>query len=107
MKLISTVRKNVHNRLLRLRQLDRLVESDDFAKAYEAADSGQCADIIVFLRDAKVLDLKYLVRKILRNDLPSKSYGELRDLAIIEQVPNYSRMNKQELLKALQEHLHA
>lgn len=82
-----------HNNLLRARAIQRLVKSDKFLEAFKSASQEELKDAEALILEAKVTELKRLV-----NDLTGdKSYRELRKLACSRQIPQYSRMTKDEL----------
>lgn len=89
--------------MLALRQLDRLVYTEIFESAYSQATKDQLKVLYDLIESYKIFEIRKWLRGILHKDLKAKSYSELREIAYIEQLLNYSRMTKSQLLKALQE----
>ena len=90
-----------HITLLTLRCQDRVVESDYFAMAWDAADTKQRRACHKLLRRLKVDELKIWIAGILFEDLDAQRIKILRRLASNNRIPNYCNLSKEELLEIL------
>lgn len=94
---LDQIRNAARASTLRARAIERIVCSDEFGEAYQKSQKG--LDLIIKL--GKPDDLRQWIREQLCNGIEDLPYGKLRELASANQIPRYSRMNKDELLRAL------
>lgn len=90
-----------HNALLTLRCQDRIVQSEYFTAAWDAADNMQRKACHRLLRKLKVDELKIWIANVLFSDLSVQRIRALRRLASNHRVPNYCNLSKEELLEIL------
>lgn len=86
-----------HFTLLELRCQDRIVQSDLFADAWNAADDKQRRECYRLLRKLKIDELKEWVDRL----TDSQSIRVLRQLASNNCIKGYCNMSKIKLLKIL------
>lgn len=82
----------VHNKLLRLRALDRIVTSANFAVAMKLAEE----DVTPFLDNPDALEA--WMDRVLKKDLDDLSIGSLRTKASKLKIPFYTSFNKPNLI---------
>ena len=100
---MNQVREAIHRELLKLRRLERLVDSRQFEDMWEAANIDQRNELELISKSFSLDDqpiIKWTQRRRITL-LGEHTYAELRDMARNAQVPRYSRMSKGELLSAL------
>ena len=90
---LDNLREQARSEVCRARMIQRLAESQDFADAVEAA--GTPPTMVDPVR------LKKWIRQTIYTDLEEMTYNELRALAQAKAISYYSRMNKLELIGAL------
>ncbi len=90
-----------HNALLKMRCQDRIIESEHFASAWDAADIKQQRACYQILRRLETTELKMWIADVLFSDLSVQRVRILRQLASNHHIPNYSHLSKEELLKVL------
>lgn len=98
---ITTLRSQVRGQLSTLRSIDRLVQSPSFQDAYEAATEEQLVIIHKYILDTNYRDLWHYVRKITRSNYWEWTIVDLKNLARQRFIRNYSRMDKEQLVRAL------
>lgn len=93
---------NYHSKALRIRAIDRMLSGELFDEAWRNA-TPQARD---FLSGLLAVDNETGVRDWIRRhtkcDLRDMSFRKLRSLASLHNVPQYSIMNKDALVDALQ-----
>lgn len=87
--------------LNKLRALDRLVKSELFKKVYRDSEDKEEADNLIRSRDHE--GLKVWLKKYQIKCLEGMSSRELKDKARELNVKNYSRKNKVELIRKIQQ----
>jgi hypothetical protein len=92
-----------HCALLQLRCQDRIVQSDNFAAAWNLANEKQQKECLRLLRRMKTDKLKRWISEILFEDLSAQRVVVLRRLASNYHVKGYCNMDKEALLKAIQQ----
>ncbi len=99
---LFTIQSEYHNRVLILRAFERLLNSDAFENALQYATDGAKAFMWLILANN---DLNGLRKWIIENTVESLedwSHRRLRDFAKQENIPRYSRMDKEELITEIQ-----
>lgn len=99
---ILRIREELHNKLLRLRSIESVVLTDRFERLWEVSTKKQREEV------QKFIDLpdKQAIIKWMKNH-PSLDLGEMDTRALKErakrlQIPNWSRMQKTDLIRAIQ-----
>jgi hypothetical protein len=87
-----------HNNLLKARAIQRLVQSDKFQNLMQDAEDLKSAEALILKSD--INGLRVLLNTLSLKSLVYMSYAELKALALIRQIPRYSRLSKDELLDA-------
>lgn len=88
---------NLRRKILNLRAAQRILESPDFERAYKKATAAQYAALNVEVPSS----LKNWIAIVLDDPVELWSHRRLRRTASLWNIPNYSRMSKEELIKAI------
>ncbi len=92
---INRVREDVHDLYLKLRMLDRIIETEEFERAYEGA-----VDFRMLKDGIEELDVDIIKFFILLNRDPGElSIRELRKVARHYNVAFWSRLDREELIE--------
>lgn len=92
--LLNRMREDVHDFYLKLRMLDRIIETEEFERAYESA-----VDFRMLKLGIETLDIDIIKFFILLNRDPGElSFRELRRAARHYNVAFWSRLSKTELI---------
>lgn len=100
---LREMQRAVKNKALDYRALDRLVESDQFIRAFERADATSRAALEAFLNAGNVNAVKNWMKQQVADVIEDQSVRQLRDLAKKVGVPYYHHLSKDELIAALKE----
>lgn len=90
-----------HNLTLDYRGQDRIIQSELFKEAWNRADEKGRKYVINLFLNPNAYKLKKWVLKIVVGGLNQYPMGMLRQIASYNQIKNYSRMSKLQLLDAL------
>lgn len=96
------IRVEFHNKVLRARAIERLLNSEAFE---EAIGLGRDVDIMILeiiLLDLDLDSVRKWILEHIHDKLEDWSYRRLRDYAKQENIPRYSRMDKDELITEIQ-----
>lgn len=99
---LRALRAKVHNIALNARNLSRIVDSEAFVRAWEAATLEQRVELegyVIGIDKGKVDD--WVKRVLSAISLDDKSFRELRELAKVAGVMYYNNKTKEELLEEL------
>ncbi len=88
-------------KVLRLRRLDRLVQSNDFTFIWSRITDREKLEVTHLINMGQYVALKIWILKQLGLGFESYSYRDLRALASKHHVRYYSRKTRAELIKAL------
>ena len=99
---LPSLRLTIHNGYLAARQIDRLVESQEVADAYEVAGTHEALELAIILASRDVNGLRAWMSARLVTALEDLPYIVVRDMAKAKRIPLYSRMSKDELITALE-----
>ena len=92
---LDRVRQDIHDFYLKLRMVDRLIETVEFERAYESA-----VDFRMLKAGIEELDVDIIKFFIILNRDPGElSLRELRRVAKHYNVPYWSRIDREELIK--------
>lgn len=99
---IHKVKEELHNKLLRLRSIESLVNSVMFDRLWECSGEDSRKIVTKFIVKADKIGVSVWVKTH-----PSISYGEmgtqrLKEIAKRMYLPNYSRLSHLELIQAIQ-----
>lgn len=99
----TQIQMKVRRMTLDLRAINRLVQSEDFLKAWDAAsdEERKCGNGIIESLD--ITGLRQWFHDIRVQDLRDMTHRELLVECQKKQIRNYSRMQKDEMIKALME----
>ena len=98
----ASVREELHSAILKMRSLERMLESKEFEIAFKKATDEQVKTLQSMLKAQSVLAVRRWIRDLIEEPLGLRSYRALRDLAKNENVPRYSRLNRDQLIRALE-----
>ena len=96
--MIEQLKEFAHSKLLIAQRLNRVVSSDDFARAVELADCEQRTRLRSLIDRMDLDPLKNLIRELLMNDLESLSYRALRELGKRYHVRYWHTLPKESLI---------
>lgn len=99
---IRELRSQFHSRTLEIRAIDRLLDTDKFSDAYNMASEQQQKDIESILKSDNCRLVRQWILDILSGPVKYWSFRRLRDAAKNENVPRYSRLDRDALIKALE-----
>lgn len=91
----------IHNKVLRARAIDRLVDTEIFQELWNVSDVDQKDLAIIYISDLNLEPLKRWVYNHPKRDIDEMGFTELVNLAKAKRIKGYSRMSKTELLRAL------
>lgn len=97
--MLQQVRDKIRNRCSQLRAVQRISETKDFAAAYDKASEYQRAKLILISTSK---ELRVWMALVTNSPLSSLSYRKLRDMAKNDNVFNYSRLPRDELITQLE-----
>lgn len=92
--LLNRIREDVHEFYLKMRMLDRIVDTIEFERAYETAVDFRMLKLGIEQLDIEII--KFFI--ILNRDPGELSHRELRRIAKHYNVPHWSRLSKPELI---------
>lgn len=96
------LKAKVHNVALDARNLSRIVDSEAFARAWEAATEEQRRELERYVIGVDKTNVDNWVKRVLSKvDLNVKSFKELREIAKMAGIPYYNNKSKEELLEEL------
>lgn len=93
---LDTLREEVHLKTLQLRKLERLVESQAFAKAYSINNSDPLLHFAI--SDCNLGYIEEWIKQTLRFDISEMPLRDLRNVASRLGIANYTRYDKDLLL---------
>lgn len=99
---VNEIRLDFHNQVLKLRAIERLLDSRDFEIAFRKATEPQRDVLQVMLKSQAVTCVKRWVQDLIDEPLALKSFRTLRELAKQANVSRYSRLNRDQLIRALE-----
>lgn len=104
---VTDVQKRSREMLLDARNMDRLVQSENFVDAWNKASGQQKVRIEEYVWGLWPNELKELIGEICLGEHRSLTVSRLRKLASGYKIKNYSRLSKEELIKELEKHENA
>lgn len=98
------LREKLKRRQLNSRAILRLAETREFGKAYDECTEAQRGDLKKLLDDVDtdIIMVREWLADITKRPLQALSYRKLRDLAKSNNIYNYSRLDKDELIGELE-----
>ncbi len=90
-----------HRIFLNFRAQDRIVHSESFSEAWKLADEQDKIFLLTMLRKPDPVKMKKLILRILVGGLDQYTIMVLREMARYNNVLNYSRMSKVQLIQHL------
>lgn len=100
---LDEVRNDFHNQVLKMRSVERILDSKDFELAFKKANEHQLDMLSMILISMNNIGaVRQWIRDLIEEPLGLRSYRALRDLAKNENVPRYSRLNRDQLIRALE-----
>jgi hypothetical protein len=97
------LREEVHNRVLKIRQIEHLVASARFGKAWDLADPDEQGALKLMLANADAQAVNTWISNFLHSDLGELSWRELMKLAKDRHIRKYSRLSKLDLIVEITE----
>lgn len=97
--MLQKARDKIRHRCSQMRAVQRISETKDFAAAFEKADAA-LREKLILISTAK--EMRVWIALATQSPLSSLSYRKLRDMAKNDNVFNYSRLSRDELVKELE-----
>lgn len=97
----NDLRHLVHGRLLAIRNLHTVVNSDGFLEAYELATEAEKATIAEYVEKGDQKELTKLLRAIVCKDIGNMTIRQLRKVAQDYGIPRYNFLPKAVLLSEI------
>lgn len=99
---LDNLKARVHNVALEARNMSRVVDSEAFSRAWDAASEKQRDELWGYVVGIDRNNVDRWVKRVLSAvNLADKSYRELRDLARAAGIPYYNNLTKDEILEEL------
>jgi hypothetical protein len=98
------VQHRIRRRQLDLRAMRRFSETNRFSDALESATDAQLQKLETILKSDSARDLKEWAREARNKPLCDCTMRELFDKAREKMIPKYSRLSKEQLIRALEKH---
>ncbi len=98
------VQHRLRRRLLEIRAMYRYLENPRFEEALAAAEAKDLSALDLILKSDNAKALRVWVKKTLNQPLHLKGIRELKDIARDKMIPKYSRLSRDQLIKALEKH---
>lgn len=100
---ITDIQHLSRRRQLELRAVHRLLLQPKFEDIFAKATKADVDKLVSILKSGcTAKHVKDWMASVVRSPLALKSYRELREMGKLENVPNYSRITRNELIKALE-----
>jgi len=101
---LGKIRNDSHAQYCKARQLNYLVQSEDFGLAYEQATQQRREFLFCCVLEKDLPRVRYFIREELAKLTPfhQMSIIRLRDMAKRFRVPEYHRLRKDELVREIQ-----
>ncbi len=90
-------------KVLRLRRLDRLVQSNEFTYIWDEVSSAEKLKVTCLIQEGQYEDFKHWLLDHFNLGFKSYSVRALRGFASMNHIPYYSRKTRVELIEALTE----
>lgn len=94
------VERDLHQEILKLRALERIVLSESFKKAWEESDKTDQEIARVIITSRNIEELKKWIFEI-TEDLEELSYNKLRNMASKMRIAYYAKMTRDQLIKEI------
>lgn len=98
---IEQRRIKIHNKILKLRSIERILLSDKFEDACKASTEDEQTKLLWILKTESLSNLKSWISKINEEALETMSSRKLRELCKFKSVPYWPRLSRQEMMEAL------
>lgn len=98
---IKQRRIKIHNQILKLRSIERILKSDSFEIAYKKASSEDKKKLDWILKTQYLNNLRSWIFKINEQSLETMSSRRLRELCKQYSVPYWSRLDKLEMIEEI------
>lgn len=95
------IQHEIHQKLLSMQRLYRLITSDRFELAYESSSEEDRNLIEQYIKDNSQIMIMGWINRILRNDYETYNMIELRQLAKHLNIPNYQTSTRDLLLSQI------
>jgi hypothetical protein len=102
----TKIQMKVRRMTLDLRAINRLVQRNDFLLLWEKSDRDERESATQLIDDVNLEGLREWMNEARKRDLRDMTYRGLLALCQQAKVPNYSRMMKEDMIKALSELQH-
>lgn len=98
------VQHRLRRRLLEVRAMYRYLDNPRFEEALAAAEDKDVTALELILKSDNAKALRVWVKQTLNQPLHLKGIRELKDIARDKMIPKYSRLSRDQLIKALEKH---
>lgn len=99
---LGDVQSFFHKRALESRAIDALIYTERFEAAFQLATEQHQSELVVILKSNSIARLRAWIKERLAGPLKFASYRQLRLRAQKENVPRWSRLDRDGLLEALE-----
>ena len=96
----TTIQVLIQRETLNLRAIDRIIQSNEFVESWKQSSVERRQKLLEVLGNKDLTGVRLWMASGPKK-LPDMSYRELRDLAQRHSIPKYSRLDKEQLLRAL------
>jgi len=100
-EMIQEHQTSIHNQILKLRSIERLLQSDKFEDAYGAATGEDFKELDTILKILNIKQLKLWIFKINEGSLETMSSRRLKELCKEQSIPYWSRLDRIEMIEEL------
>lgn len=91
----------IHNKILLLRSIERILKSEDFEYVFENASDEERKKVEWILKTENLDNLKSWLRRLSEESLITMSSRKLKDICKRNSVPYWSRLTREEMIEAL------
>lgn len=98
---LKVIQSRVHDKVLLLRKIEHLINTPHFEKVYKACDSDSQKYVNLCINSLNLSALRLWLKSNQIKDPEELTVPELRDLARVTTIQNYTGLLKSELINAL------
>jgi len=99
---MQEIQRNFHSKMLEFRAVDSLLWTERFEDAYNRTTEQHRDMLVVILKSGRLEALRVWIKERLEGPLRYASYRRLRELGKRENIHRWSRLDRDELLAALE-----
>lgn len=91
----------IHNKILMLRSIERILKSEDFEYVYKNASPDEQTKVEWILKTENLDNLKKWLHRLSEESLITMSSRKLKNLCKRNSIPYWSRLTREEMIEAL------